>query len=133
MYMSLLNQDLPMEPETIAVARNAAQVLAKYFWTNRAPWGVNKLLNISWRTAPSQNLHMEIDEIPELVESKTFTLTPANYMHDSSINKVPITILTGFLGAGKSTLLNEILTRKDLNTRFAVIMNEFGDSKRKDI
>ena len=76
---------------------------------------------------------MEIDEIPELVESKTFTLTPANYMHDSSINKVPITILTGFLGAGKSTLLNEILTRKDLNTRFAVIMNEFGDSKRKDI
>ena len=31
MYMSLLNQDLPMEPETIAVARNAAQVLAKYF------------------------------------------------------------------------------------------------------
>lgn len=31
MNVSFKNQDLPMEAETIAVARNAAQVLAKYF------------------------------------------------------------------------------------------------------
>lgn len=69
-----------------------------------------------------------MDIVPELVQA---TAATTRYSKNSSISekfKVPITILTGFLGAGKSTLLNEILTRKDLNTRFAVIMNEFGDS-----
>ncbi|MEF0942123.1 CobW family GTP-binding protein [Rhizobium sp. BR 362] len=40
--------------------------------------------------------------------------------------RVPVSILTGFLGAGKSTLLNRIL--KDAEMRdAAVIINEFGD------
>lgn len=41
--------------------------------------------------------------------------------------KVPITIVTGFLGSGKSTLLNYILTANH-GKRIAVILNEFGDS-----
>lgn len=65
-----------------------------------------------------------MEQVPELVEIERRTAT-----NQSNSQRVPITILTGFLGSGKSTLLNEILTRKDLNTRFAVIMNEFGDSK----
>lgn len=65
-----------------------------------------------------------MEQVPELVQVSKRTST--NQSFDGS--RVPITILTGFLGSGKSTLLNEILTRKDLNTRFAVIMNEFGDS-----
>lgn len=69
-----------------------------------------------------------MDDIPELVSTKRYASASCSLANGNV--KVPITILTGFLGAGKSTLLNEILTRKDLNTRFAVIMNEFGDSNK---
>jgi G3E family GTPase len=41
-------------------------------------------------------------------------------------DKVPVTILTGFLGAGKSTLLNRIL-KDPVMKDAAVIINEFGD------
>ncbi|NTF69577.1 CobW family GTP-binding protein [Rhizobium rhizogenes] len=40
--------------------------------------------------------------------------------------RVPVSILTGFLGAGKSTLLNRILKDPDMRDA-AVIINEFGD------
>ncbi|MBX5001841.1 CobW family GTP-binding protein [Rhizobium lentis] len=41
-------------------------------------------------------------------------------------NRIPVTILTGFLGAGKSTLLNRIL-KDPVMKDAAVIINEFGD------
>src|ERR1051325_2102321 len=43
-----------------------------------------------------------------------------------SSEKIPVTVLTGYLGAGKTTLLNRILSEPH-GQKFAVIVNEFGE------
>src|SRR6202051_4186864 len=40
-------------------------------------------------------------------------------------DKIPVTVLTGYLGAGKTTLLNRILSEPH-GQKYAVIVNEFG-------
>ena len=40
--------------------------------------------------------------------------------------RLPITLLTGFLGAGKTTLVNRLLSAPDAG-KIAVIVNEFGE------
>ena len=40
-------------------------------------------------------------------------------------NRIPVTLLTGFLGSGKTTLLNHLLTQPQMQDS-AVIINEFG-------
>ena len=41
-------------------------------------------------------------------------------------DKIPVTVLTGYLGAGKTTLLNRILSEPH-GKKFAVVVNEFGE------
>ena len=43
-----------------------------------------------------------------------------------SDQRIPVTILTGFLGSGKTTLLNRILSENH-GKKIAVIENEFGE------
>ena len=40
--------------------------------------------------------------------------------------KIPVTVLTGFLGAGKTTLLNRLLKAPEM-ADCAVLINEFGE------
>ena len=47
-------------------------------------------------------------------------------MSEVASNKIPVTVLTGYLGAGKTTLLNRILSENH-GKKYAVIVNEFGE------
>ncbi len=47
-------------------------------------------------------------------------------MPEQSSEKIPVTVLTGYLGAGKTTLLNRILSEPH-GKKYAVIVNEFGE------
>jgi G3E family GTPase len=47
-------------------------------------------------------------------------------MSEATSEKIPVTVLTGYLGAGKTTLLNRILSEPH-GKKYAVIVNEFGE------
>eukprot|EP00243_Klebsormidium_subtile_P003435 TRINITY_DN16834_c0_g1_i1.p1 TRINITY_DN16834_c0_g1~~TRINITY_DN16834_c0_g1_i1.p1 ORF type:complete len:510 (+),score=138.52 TRINITY_DN16834_c0_g1_i1:95-1624(+) len=58
------------------------------------------------------------DTFVEGEEGEGFDLPPEN--------RIPVTVITGYLGSGKTTLLNYILTA-DHGKRIAVIENEYGE------
>src|SRR4051794_38267258 len=48
------------------------------------------------------------------------------FENDKSAERLPVSLITGFLGSGKTTLLNRVL-RHDAMRDSAVIINEYGD------
>ena len=51
---------------------------------------------------------------------------PPGRMSDTPADPIPVTMLAGFLGTGKTTLLNRLLA-SDHASRYAVLVNDFGD------
>lgn len=43
------------------------------------------------------------------------------------MNRIPVTVFTGFLGSGKTTLLNHLIRQRG-KRRYAVLVNEFGEA-----
>ena len=43
-----------------------------------------------------------------------------------TINKLPVTVLSGFLGAGKTTVLTHLLNNRE-NKKVAVIVNDMSE------
>ncbi|KLT46092.1 cobW-domain-containing protein [Cutaneotrichosporon oleaginosum] len=76
---------------------------------------------------------VDVDEVPELVDAGEAAAQPRERartpiaVRKMERDKVPITLLTGYLGAGKSTLLDYILTENH-GYRIAVCMNDYGDT-----
>jgi G3E family GTPase len=60
------------------------------------------------------------------LKAKKSKIEKADVVNRDADQKVPVSILTGFLGSGKTTLLNHILEANH-GKRIAVIENEFGE------
>jgi G3E family GTPase len=57
---------------------------------------------------------------------QTMTQSASPHSPRAALNRIPVTLVTGFLGSGKTTLINAALRAPEL-ARTVVIVNEFGE------
>ena len=74
---------------------------------------------LPWRGRPDCLKRGLVARIPPLRHPRGPFMT-------ASLNRVPCTVVTGFLGAGKTTMIRHILENAG-GRRLALIVNEFGD------
>ncbi|KAI3915700.1 hypothetical protein MKX01_015525, partial [Papaver californicum] len=85
------------------------------------------LLRASSSDVLLSNSYLRKRSIRRFTASATQSDTPDNVLTKiPPDNRIPATIITGFLGSGKTTLLNHILNANH-GKRIAVIENEFGE------
>merc|ERR550534_1835063 len=110
--------------------------MIEYFYTQQAmEYGIMEELQVIYLESPSNkstqfNYNMPVrtyfhngDTV--LCYGEILQITGAQMQMLDEKDKLPVTIITGFLGAGKTTLLNRILREKH-GKRIMVIQNEFG-------
>ena len=74
---------------------------------------------VPWRERPTIFRKGVIARIPPFAEAGLRNMR-------MSIEKIPVTIITGFLGAGKTTLVRHLMQNPQ-GRRLAILVNEFGD------
>lgn len=79
------------------------------------------------RSPPVRHSHARFSPgRPLIVSDDVITSGSLMSTHQRTHQRIPATIVSGFLGSGKTTLLRHLLTRSD-GRRIAVIVNEFGE------
>jgi len=87
-------------------------------------WPPGKIAPYQVRLDDERLIFAPIDDAK--VIRATLTEAPIDPEDIPDADKIPVTVVTGFLGAGKTTLVNYILKSNDHGKRIAVIENEFG-------
>merc|ERR1719163_90162 len=94
--------------------------------------GVALQINVLWNTKDHKKALNPNEKVGQhFVEGDTFGLYGDIVPEEKEKvipedEKIPVTILTGFLGAGKTTMLNYIL-KEQTDKKIAIIENEFGE------
>jgi len=130
--------ELKKEPFRIRTTSTVTDLMDKAedaFAIASAQAGIPKELHITvlWNIKDHKKALNPSEQIEDhFVDGATFgvygditDVTPPEPMKKEN-EKIPVTILTGFLGSGKTTLLNYIL-REQKDMKIAVIENEFGE------